>query len=156
MRRACASISRKPGGRPTARTLPRPSFEKDLTELRATPDLPAYLLGDGARLLVGLTDDGRIVGDGVLPRGTERVSYISGMYVRPTTQRRGLGSRMLEAAIAELPAPKPVVLFAQKHRSGVVAFYEWHGFEPVREFTDDFLGTPMPVFEMRRDGAINR
>ena len=106
-------------------------------------------------MLVGLTDDGRIVATACF-REAERVSYISGMYVRPTTQRRGLGSRMLEAAIAELPAPKPVVLFAQKHRSGVVAFYERHGFEPVGEFTDDFLGTPMPVFEMRRDGAIKR
>lgn len=130
-------------------------LEKDLAELRSTPDLAAYLLGTGARLLVAATDAGDIVAT-VCFREAERVNYISGMYVRPTTQRRGLGARMLEAAIAELPALKPVVLFVQKHRTGVVAFYEQRGFVPVEEFTDDFLGTPMLVVEMRHDHAIKR
>jgi GNAT superfamily N-acetyltransferase len=129
-------------------------LEKDFAELRATPDLAAYLLGAGARLMVAA--DAAAVVATICFREAEDVNYISGMYVRPTLQRRGLGAQLLEVAVAELPSLKPVVLFAQKHRTGVVAFYERQGLVSVDEFTEDFLGTPMPVVKMRRDLATAR
>jgi GNAT superfamily N-acetyltransferase len=61
------------------------------------------------------------------------ISWITQLYLDPPHVGRGIGSRLLAHALAELPRPVRLFTFQQNH--GARRFYERNGFVPV-QFTD--------------------
>ena len=57
-------------------------------------------------------------------------SYIDRMYVDPSEWRKGWGTRMME--LAKQLCPKGLDLCTHQENYGARAFYEKHGFQPVR------------------------
>ena len=59
----------------------------------------------------------------------ESVSWIDQLYLLPGVVGRGIGSRLLELAMAALPAP--IRLYTFQQNSGSRRFYERHGFRAI-------------------------
>lgn len=73
-------------------------------------------------------DEGRVVA--VLATSHDgAVSWIDQLYVLPGYVRRGIGSRLLEVAHAELPPPIRLYTFQQNAIARL--FYESHGYEAI-------------------------
>lgn len=73
-----------------------------------------------------------IVGHVLADARRSPVLTITRLYVHPTHQRRGLGRRLLEAAIAGHPHCDQVTLEVAADNEKAVAFYRAEGFEAVR------------------------
>jgi ribosomal protein S18 acetylase RimI-like enzyme len=58
------------------------------------------------------------------------VGWIDQLYVQPGWERRGVGSRLLEAALKSLP--RPVRLYTFEQNQGARRFYERQGFVAIR------------------------
>ena len=58
------------------------------------------------------------------------VGWIDQLYVQPGWERRGVGSRLLAAALQSLPRPVRLYAFEQNH--GARGFYERWGFVAIR------------------------
>ena len=78
---------------------------------------------------VWVDDEGSIVGF-VIWLG----AFIDHLYVDPKDQRSGVGTRLLDAAVAEMGVPE-VCLWTFQANERALAFYSTHGFR-VREATD--------------------
>jgi ribosomal protein S18 acetylase RimI-like enzyme len=81
------------------------------------------------------------------PGSEPRTSEIASLYVHPDRQRRGLGSALLEATLADLPCDA-VTLWVFAANAAARAFYAAHGFTPDgREQLDP--GTGLHEIRMR-------
>ena len=118
-----------------------------LADLSQAAGLPEGLIGPGGQMIVAETETG-IVGT-VAFRSNDQVSYLSGMYVRPGWQRRGLGTRPRLAACEALPRDRTVILYALQQSTGAIAFYAQRGFQRFEATTMAISGTEMPVIGMR-------
>jgi ribosomal protein S18 acetylase RimI-like enzyme len=78
-------------------------------------------------------DDGPIVGHAFANAQSPPVLFLTRLYVRPECQRRGIGGRLLAAAIERHPACDRVRLEAKAGNSAALAFYRREGFHPVGE-----------------------
>ncbi len=84
--------------------------------------------------------DGRIVGVANLGRADERWVMWK-LYVHPEAQGEGLGTRLLEATLEQVPAGEPLWLEYVDGNTRAAAFYAAHGFaethrEPTKRFPD--------------------
>jgi ribosomal protein S18 acetylase RimI-like enzyme len=105
-------------------------------------DIPLSRVGErlGPTLdtaVFGALDDGRLIGTVGLQRESRRKlahkAFIWGVYVAPTHRRRGVGRRLLEAAIAHaasMPGLLQVSLGANAANLASLALYKALGFEP--------------------------
>ncbi|WP_284012987.1 GNAT family N-acetyltransferase [Halobaculum litoreum] len=121
-------------------------------------DAPGFLVaeGDGA----GTPDTARldagdvlgyVVGD-LTPNHGRDIGHIKDLAVRPDTQGRGLGRRLLRAALSELAAAGASVVKLEVRESNHRAqeLYDDEGFEPARRIPR-YYGDGEAAFVMRLD-----
>jgi ribosomal protein S18 acetylase RimI-like enzyme len=65
--------------------------------------------------------------------------FLSRLYVRPSWQRRGVGTRMLGAVVERHPEAARMRLNVESENGKGVAFYRRHGFAVVGERTEEGL-----------------
>lgn len=86
---------------------------------------------------VGVNDDGLV---GVIGRqSVETVSLIRHLYVRPTSQRRGVGTHLLDHAIANASSDE-ILVGTWEAATWAIDFYRTYGFTLVED-TDALLRT---------------
>ncbi|WP_284615367.1 GNAT family N-acetyltransferase [Aquabacterium humicola] len=77
---------------------------------------------------VAVADDGTLAG--VLATAiVDGVGWIEQLYLAPALVGRGLGTRLLQGALATLP--RPVRLYTFEANAGARRFYERHGFRAL-------------------------
>lgn len=94
-------------------------------------------------------DDTGIVGV-VSARGRPRVVEIARLYVRPPAQRRGIGGRLLGAALAAFPDRVSARLEVEAQNAKGRAFYARAGFAAVAERSVEVAGTALRLIVMER------
>jgi ribosomal protein S18 acetylase RimI-like enzyme len=85
--------------------------------------------------------DGKISGFMAL---REHEAYLHSLYVLPTAQQHGVGSRFLEEAMRRCPNGLQLSTLKSNHRAR--AFYERHGWEPGEEVPHPRSGHPNIVY----------
>jgi ribosomal protein S18 acetylase RimI-like enzyme len=78
-------------------------------------------------------DDGAIVGHAFADAQRPPVLVISRLYVLPARQRRGIGKRLLDAAVAHYPACEIARLEVEAENAKGLSFYRREGFRVVNE-----------------------
>ena len=73
--------------------------------------------------------EGDVIGVSAV-RNAEDAGWIDQLYVEPDHCGRGIGSQLLASALASLRRPVRLYTFQQNQRAR--AFYELHGFRPVK------------------------
>jgi ribosomal protein S18 acetylase RimI-like enzyme len=105
--------------------------------VRSGDDPAEQLGGPGARMIVAEAG-GDITGSIVYIPGVadDDASMIASLYVSPDRQRQGLGQRLLQAAFADMPAERNVVLYAMQASTKAIQFYDKNGFKSfeIRDF----------------------
>ncbi len=94
--------------------------------LRKQRDLPAtsFLVAE---------EGGAIVGHAVANGQDPPTLLLARLYVRPGSQRHGIGRRLLEAAAERHPDCKTMLLEVAAENAKAMAFYAREGFRPVGE-----------------------
>jgi ribosomal protein S18 acetylase RimI-like enzyme len=139
-----------------------PEFQHD--EERARKSLPNFtfagmrdmIRGDFGkpthRFLVAVAEDGRVVGHSMISRKVtpsgERFGYFFSRYVAPEHRRKGLASRLMEAALAWFAESPWDFLLAETHAANrpLRLLFERSGFRVVAR-----RETPWPSLTLRRD-----
>ena len=83
----------------------------------------------GFSCVLSAREEGRLVGLLAAMDDGEMTAYIHYLLVAPEAQGRGVGSRLLQAALARYRGYTRVVLHTDGE--GVQAFYRKHGFSPL-------------------------
>ncbi|MGD9738363.1 MAG: GNAT family N-acetyltransferase [Bauldia sp.] len=104
------------------------------------------LLADGIRPLVPGRDEkafvaeenGEVLGLAVVGEHGA-TAFLWGMYVEPARQREGIGSRLIQTAIAAVTTASVIEIRVLEGEPPVVRFYQRHGFRTVGEVDDDIL-----------------
>lgn len=80
-------------------------------------------------------------------------SWIDQMYVHPSLVSQGIGTRLLDHAIAVLP--RPIRLYTFQQNVGARRFYERHGFQAVAfsDGQDNEEHCPDVLYELRARSA---
>jgi ribosomal protein S18 acetylase RimI-like enzyme len=88
----------------------------------------------GSCFLLAETDRGQVVATSlaILQRDPTTVT-LSRIYILPTRQRGGLGTRLLQATLTPFTGAKLVTLEVAPENTAAIAFYERHGFEHVSQ-----------------------
>lgn len=97
----------------------------NLTRQLALPDCSFLVAEDG----------GEIVGHVFANAQRRPVLTIARLYVAPARQRRGIGKRLLDQAVALHPACDTIRLVVEAENAKGIAFYEREGFARVGEAT---------------------
>ena len=96
------------------------------------PDLEAFGAFYGNAVVLAAKVEDRIVGCGVLVKERDRVGRIVRMSISAPERRRGIGSKILHALLAEaeMRGYKEIVLETTATWDSAVSFYRAHGFVP--------------------------
>jgi GNAT superfamily N-acetyltransferase len=94
------------------------------------------------------TLDGIVVGVVAVSRG-DGYGWIDQMYVHPSLVGQGIGTRLLDHAMAVLP--RPIRLYTFQPNLGARRFYERHGFQAVAfsDGRDNEEHCPDVLYELR-------
>lgn len=99
-------------------------------------------------VFVALLDD-KIVGFAnfsyVKENGT---SELAAIYLLPESQRKGLGTKLLEQGLA-LPNIKAIELSVKKDNASGMNFYLEKGFKQIDSFKEDYAGNELETVRMR-------
>ena len=99
---------------------------------RKVLDQPARIIADGGFVLT-LVDEGEVVGCCALLRNGERSFELAKMAVDPAVQGRGLGDRLMLAAVAQARSAGAdrLDLLTSSKLTVALALYRKHGFEQL-------------------------
>jgi ribosomal protein S18 acetylase RimI-like enzyme len=88
----------------------------------------------GGCFLLAETDTGQVVATSlaILQPDTTTV-MLARIYILPTHQRGGLGSRLLQATLAPFAGAKLITLEVAAENTSAITFYERHGFHHVAQ-----------------------
>jgi ribosomal protein S18 acetylase RimI-like enzyme len=116
---------------------------------------PEVLVAELARAttFMGVAEDEGVVVGMVTAHGRPDAVEIARLYVEPAAQRRGLGARLLEDAVAAFPGVVRVRLAVEAQNPKGRAFYERAGFVATGEQTVEAFGTALRVIVMERGEA---
>lgn len=128
--------------------LPLDAIERATAEWHAPRVLAAELARTGTFTGVAVDESG-VVGV-VTARGRPEVVEIARLYVRPCAQRRGIGGRLLAAALRAFPGRTRVRLEVEAQNPKGRAFYAKAGFVAVRERSVEVSGTSLRLIVMER------
>ena len=98
---------------------------------------------------IAKTEQGEIVGM-ITARERDDLLVVSRLYVLPSYQRRGIGSRLLNASYSMFPETTSVQLEVEEQNSSGRAFYRKLGFMEVGRRSDDVFGTALHSIIMER------
>ena len=86
---------------------------------------------------------GRLIGHAFARVPQPGVLFLSRLYVLPSWQRRGVGTRMLEAVVERHPGAAWMRLNVEAENGKGVAFYRRHGFTVAGERTEGLRSLQM-------------
>jgi len=92
----------------------------------------------------GYFEDGEIVGLVNAGKRDESTLVIFQIYVHPSHQRKGIGSKLLQQALDRFPEVLKVVLDVEVGNKKGISFYEKHGFKQVGREAIDVEGERIP------------
>lgn len=104
---------------------------------------------DRSLLLVAETGEGVVGFANFSPVKDEGIVGLGAIYIYPEAQGNGIGSALLEQAIAELDGVKEIYVDVEKDNLSGLSFYESKNFKVTREFDDDFDGHILKTVEMK-------
>lgn len=121
-----------------------------LSEFYSEESLLRSLQRSGAVFFVAVEGE-RVVGFAqVLPRPRMVADYeLTRIYVLPDWQRKGVGSKLLEAVEAALPDQRLWVI-VERDNKGAVEFYEAKGFTRQRDLELPLFGENLPFVELSK------
>lgn len=77
--------------------------------------------------------------------------YLSAHYVRPESQHRGYGTRLLEAGLKRFKDQyETVYLEVDNNNSNGIEYYQNHGFEIIRSYQPEMYGEIMDLALMKK------
>jgi ribosomal protein S18 acetylase RimI-like enzyme len=129
---------------------PLEAIERATAAWHAPHVLAAELARAGT--FTGVVEDGTGVVGMVTARLRTEVVEIARLYVRPGAQRRGLGGRLLAAALAAFPDRARTRLEVEAQNPKGRAFYTKAGFVEVGERSVEVSGTALHLIVMERGG----
>ena len=97
------------------------------------PALLAAQLGEARASFLVACAGGLVVGHGFAHERAPATLVVSRLYVRPSHQRQGLGTRLFEALVARHPAAARLRLFVAAENARGVAFWRRAGFVVTSE-----------------------
>ncbi len=130
--------------------IPLEAIERATAAWHAPHVLAAELARAGT--FTGVVEDGTGVVGMVTARLRTEVVEIARLYVRPGAQRRGLGGRLLAAALAAFPDRARARLEVEAQNPKGRAFYAKAGFVEVGERSVEVSGTALRLIVMERGG----
>jgi ribosomal protein S18 acetylase RimI-like enzyme len=112
-----------------------------LTQQLALPKT-AYLVADR---------DGQIIATSLAREMEPGLVLLSRIYVLPSEQGRGTGTRLLQKSLAAFPSAKTVRLQVDPNNVSAIRFYERHGFKRAGEVKDcgESSGVDALIYERR-------
>jgi GNAT superfamily N-acetyltransferase len=125
--------------------LPEAAIGQFLVDTYALPAIERRIAAADRFEVAVVADDDSIVGFSEwLPGATADERIWAATYVRPPWQRRGIGRRFMEGAIAGYRGrtSRLLVVVAEANVAGV-AFYRAMGFVPVERLASGIYGTPV-------------
>ena len=128
--------------------VPLEAIAKTTAAWHAPPVLAAELANPSTFTAVA-EDASGVVGMVTAHDRTDAVE-IARLYVLPGAQRRGIGGRLLAAALAEFPGRTRARLGVEKQNPKGRAFYGKAGFMAVREQSVEAFGTTLQLIVMER------
>jgi len=131
--------------------IPVESIERATAAWHAPRVLAAELARAGT--FTGVAEDASGVVGMVTARGRPEVVEIARLYVRPGAQRRGLGGRLLAAALAAFPDRARARLEVEAQNPKGRAFYLKEGFVAAGERSVEVSGTALRLIVMERVGG---
>jgi ribosomal protein S18 acetylase RimI-like enzyme len=130
--------------------MPLEAIERATAEWHAPHVLAAELARPGTFSAVAEGETG-IVGV-VTAHARPDAVEIARLYVQPEAQRRGIGGRLLAAALSAFPDHAAARLEVEALNPKGRAFYARQGFVPVGERTFEAFGTTLLLVVMERRG----
>lgn len=100
--------------------------------------------------LVAEDDDGRLVGHALAQMDIDGGLHLIRLYVRPGFQGEGIGTLLLEMAIAHYPEALLLRLEVQAHSLDARRFYEGHGLRVVADTGEAGGYTDVPALIMEK------
>ena len=106
------------------------------------------LLPPKGRTLLATTDDGELVGCGVIRKIREDAAELKRMFVRPETQGAGLGRQLFEKRIAEARKMGCRFLYADtiKGNTAMLSMYEKYGFSYISRYPENANSSELDPF----------
>lgn len=129
--------------------VPLEAIERTIAAWHAPPVLAAELANPATFTAVAQDASG-IVGMVTAHDRTDALE-ITRLYVLPGAQRRGIGGRLLEMALAAFPMRTLARLGVEKQNPKGRAFYEKAGFVAAREQSVEAFGTTLQLIVMERN-----
>jgi ribosomal protein S18 acetylase RimI-like enzyme len=101
-----------------------------ITDVWHAPDLLQRPVGQpGSSFLLAATDTGQVVATSLAILQPDAATVVlARIYILPTFQRGGLGTRLLRQTLAPFAGAKRVTLEVAPENAAAIAFYERHGF----------------------------
>ena len=90
-------------------------------------------------ILIVAEEEGEIIGFANGFTNSEKAE-LSAIYLLPEAQGRGIGTRLLDAVIAELEGYQELCVEVEKGNETGEKFYEARGFNFVKEYEDELFG----------------
>lgn len=101
------------------------------------------------QLFLVAEEDSEIVGFANFIYGEEL--YLSAHYVRPESQHRGYGTRLLEVGLKRFKDQyETVYLEVDNNNSNGIEYYQNHGFEIIRSYQPEMYGEIMDLALMKK------
>jgi GNAT superfamily N-acetyltransferase len=99
---------------------------------------PGAACPPSGEVLMATSDDDNVIGQVLLVRHDDYASRLERMYVVKESQRQGVATQLLDAAVAHanVLGYRRVVLDVLADRSGAIRLYEAHGFAPIKPYAD--------------------
>ena len=112
-------------------------------------------MGEGVFLVA--VADGKVVGFANFHPVSPDEVELAAIYVLPEVQKRGIGTRLLEAGLDRFPPAAKVTLRVERENAPARRFYERKGFAASRHLTEHLFGHEMHEVEMTLEiGKTNR
>jgi ribosomal protein S18 acetylase RimI-like enzyme len=126
--------------------------DQDVVAQIAAPEaLRARIRGPERRMFLAWEGD-EVVGFAATRMVDDRTVELAGIVVRQTMVGRGIGTPLVEAAVASAGAHgfARIVTKTETHNDRALSFYEGRGFVPTGTSTEDVEGIPVDVVELER------
>ncbi|KGX92350.1 GNAT family acetyltransferase [Pontibacillus halophilus JSM 076056 = DSM 19796] len=93
-------------------------------------------------------EQGDVIGFGNFSKIEGKTFYIGALYVLPTHQGKGIGTRLLQYGLDRMEDWTEVEVDVEKENAQGVRFYEKHGFTKKKEYEDELFGDTFRTLRM--------
>ena len=122
-----------------------------VTSLWHSPETLAAEI-ENPRVFFGVAKDehNSIMGLVTAGRQGEEFVTVARLYVRPISQRQGIGGKLLDACVAAFPGAQKLVLEVEAQNVKGLSFYRKQGFKEISRKEEEIEGISLMVVEMEK------